>query len=92
AADLAVALALISSFKDITIDRSLIAFGELGLSGECRAVSTPELRIREAERLGFETVVLPRRSYDKLMQTKFKTGITLVPVKSLFDAVRILAK
>ena len=92
AADLAVALAIISSFKDIAIDRSLIAFGELGLSGECRAVSTPELRIREAERLGFETVVLPRRSYDKLMQTKFKTSVTLVPVKSLFDAVRILAK
>ena len=92
AADLAVALSLISSFKDIVIDRSLIAFGELGLSGECRAVSTPELRIREAERLGFETVVLPKRSYDKLMQTKFKTGIQLIPVKSLFDAVRILAK
>ncbi|MGM9647813.1 MAG: DNA repair protein RadA [Eubacteriales bacterium] len=92
AADLAVALSLISSFKDIVIDRSLIAFGELGLSGECRAVSTPELRIREAERLGFETVVLPKRSYDKLMQTKFKTGVKLIPVKSLFDAVRILAK
>ncbi len=92
AADLAVALALISSFKDIVIDRSLIAFGELGLSGEVRAVSTPELRIREAERLGFETVVLPRRSYDKLMQTKFQTGVRLIPVKSLFDALRILAK
>ncbi len=92
AADLAVALALISSFKDIPLDRSLIAFGELGLSGECRAVSTPELRIREAERLGFESVILPRRSYDKLMQTKFHTEIQLIPVKSLFDAIRILAK
>lgn len=92
AADLAVALSIISSFKDITIDRSLIAFGELGLSGECRAVSTPELRIREAERLGFETIVLPRRSYDRLMQTKFKSSAKLIPVKSLFDAVRILAK
>ncbi len=92
AADLAVALAVISSFKNIPLERSFIAFGELGLSGECRAVSTPELRIREAERLGFETVILPRRSYDKLMQTKFETSVRLVPVKSLFDAVRILAK
>lgn len=92
AADLAVALALISSFKDIPLSDSMIAFGELGLSGECRAVSAYELRLREAERLGFSTAMLPKRCYDQLMQTKFRTEMELIPVKSLYDAIRILAK
>lgn len=92
AADLAVALALISSFKDIPLPDNLIAFGELGLSGECRAVSAYELRLNEAERLGFERVLLPRRCYDQLKQTKFHCEMELFPVKSLFDILRILAK
>ncbi len=92
AADLAVALALLSSFKDIPLSDSLIAFGELGLSGECRSVSAYELRIRESERLGFESIVLPKRCYDQLLNTNFQTDMKLIPVKSLFDALRILAK
>lgn len=92
AADLAVALALISSFKDIPLSDSMIAFGELGLSGECRAVSAYELRIKEAQRLGFEIAMLPKRCYDQLKQTQFHTDMELIPVKSLYDAIRILAK
>ncbi|MGM9636567.1 MAG: DNA repair protein RadA [Eubacteriales bacterium] len=92
AADLAIALALISSFKDLPLPDDLIAFGELGLSGECRSVSSVDLRVAEAVKLGFCEIVLPKRNYEKLKDRKFPEGVHLRPVSSLYDAVRILAK
>ena len=66
ATDLAVALALISSITDIVIPDTLIAIGEIGLSGECRGISNVEQRVREAARLGFTEAVIPYRNAEKL--------------------------
>jgi DNA repair protein RadA/Sms len=60
AADLAVALAVASSFKDQPIDGRTVAIGEIGLSGELRSVNQIERRLNEAKRLGFHRIVLPR--------------------------------
>jgi DNA repair protein RadA/Sms len=61
AADLAVALALISALTDRPVPEDVAAFGEIGLSGEVRMVSQPEMRLREAGKLGFRRVLMPRR-------------------------------
>ena len=61
AADLAVAAAIISSVKNIPLSFNSIFFGEIGLSGEIRKVTQPELRIREASKLGFNKIYLPTK-------------------------------
>ena len=64
--DLAVALAIYSSFKGIPMNRKTLALGEVGLTGELRAIQNPEKMIREAARMGFTRVLLPKRNADKL--------------------------
>ena len=59
AIDLGIVLAIVSSFKNVTIPEDVIAFGEVGLSGEVRSVSMAESRIKEAGKLGFKTCILP---------------------------------
>ncbi len=83
AADLAVCLSLISGILDRVIPDDLIAFGEVGLSGECRSVPITEQRINEARRLGFNRIMLPARSLPKEGD-----GGELIGVKKLFDAIR----
>lgn len=89
AADMAVALALISSLTDRVVPDDLIVLGELGLSGECRAISGLEHRVREAMRLGFTRAVVPARNLEK---RKLDVDIELIPVKSIFEAIRVLNK
>ena len=60
AADLSVALALVSSLKDAVVREDILAFGEIGLAGEIRSVSHCEQRIKEAKRLGFKRVIIPK--------------------------------
>ncbi len=81
--DLAVAIAIISGVKDISI-KSTVLIGELGLSGEVRMVPHLEKRVKEAEKLGFDTIVIPP---SKITSTKAK----LIKVKSLRDAVKLLS-
>ena len=59
AIDLGICLAIASSMKDVVIPDKLMAFGEIGLSGEVRAVSMAGQRVQEAKKLGFDTVILP---------------------------------
>jgi len=66
AADLPVALALISGLKDKPMDEGVVAFGEIGLAGELRAVSGAEQRIAEAARLGFTRVIVPAHTLKSL--------------------------
>jgi len=87
AIDMAVALALISSITDRIVPDDLIAIGELGLAGECRAVSNLEQRLKEAARLGFTRAVIPYRNYEKL---KGDLGIELIPIHNVFEAIKIL--
>ncbi|MBQ7337214.1 MAG: DNA repair protein RadA [Clostridia bacterium] len=88
ASDAAVALALISSLTDRIIPDDLVAIGELGLAGECRAVSNLELRVKEAARLGFRRAIIPFRNIEK---RKFECeGITLIPIRTIFEALPVL--
>lgn len=88
--DLPLALALISGIKDIPVGDDVVAFGEIGLAGEIRAVTDAELRIREADRLGFRRIVLPEGNYKKLRELKLKTTAELIPVHSLYEALKVL--
>ena len=89
AADLAVALALISGITDKLLPDSLIAFGELGLAGEVRAVSQAEYRVKEAVRLGFTEILLPKRSLTRHL--KVPDGVRLIGVSSIYEALPLLA-
>lgn len=87
ASDLAVAMALISSLRDKIVPDDLIAIGELGLSGEVRAVSNLEQRVKEAARLGFTRAIVPHRNIEK---RKIDCDMQLVPVKTIFDTLKLL--
>ena len=84
AADLGLALAIASSFRDAPVDPELVAVGEVGLSGELRAVSQLERRVSEAARLGFKRVLVPAAG--PRVSAK---GIDVVQVASLRDAVKL---
>ena len=85
ALDLGIILAIVSSMKDHPISEKTIAFGEVGLSGEVRSVSMPLQRVREAQKLGFDTVILPDVCK---RQVKDIAGITLIGVRSVGDAIQ----
>ncbi len=87
AIDLGIVMAVISSFKNRPIEEHMIAFGEVGLSGEVRAVSQAAIRVSEAKKLGFETCVLPKVCLDKLPKTE---GIRLIGVQSVKDVMDII--
>lgn len=87
AVDLGIVLAVISSFRDQPIDEKTIAFGEVGLSGEVRAVSMAEQRTQEAKKLGFETVILPEVSRRQAERVK---GIRIVGVQNVRDAMKAI--
>ena len=86
AADLAVALALVSGLKDIPIYENLVAFGEIGLSGELRSVPRAQARVTEAARMGFTKCILPAACLKQI--TSCPDTIQLIGVKRLRDAVR----
>lgn len=87
ASDLAVAIAVASNLWDKPFNSKSIAVGEVGLGGEVRSVSRIEERIREAEKLGFEEIVLPKSNLTG-REKKFK--IRLTPVSSLQEALERL--
>ena len=88
AVDLGIVMALISSYKDVIIDEKTIVFGEVGLSGEVRAVSMAKQRVLEARKLGFDTVILPevcRKSVGDV------DGIAIKGVRTVRDLVYLMA-
>ncbi len=85
ALDLGIVLAIASSFKDVPIDEHLIAFGEVGLSGEVRSVSMAELRVKEAKRLGFTSVILPEVCKKQIKNVE---GIELIGVRNVRSAIQ----
>ncbi len=86
AIDLGIVLAIISSYRDQPIPDSVIAFGEVGLSGEIRAVSMAQQRVQEAKKLGFQTVILPKVSLKAVDKIK---GIRLLGVQSLKEIMSL---
>jgi DNA repair protein RadA/Sms len=92
AADLAVAAALLSTEAEADVDAKTCFFGEIGLTGEIRAVSFPEARLREAEKLGFETFVIPHsnrkhlQELDASLKSKIKWMKDVRDLATLLDA------
>lgn len=91
ASDAGMALAMISSLRDIPVPDDVLCIGELGLSGEVRAVSRIEQRVREGERLGFKKIAVPARNLGKT-ELRVADGTTLVPIKTVFDLLPLLKK
>ena len=85
--DLAVALALISSIKDVPVNANVLAMGELGLAGECRSISDIQKRISESYRLGFDVIAIPQKT-DKT-KLKIPKGVSLVDIRSIYDALTL---
>lgn len=90
ASDLSVALALVSSLKDVVVDEQTLAFGEIGLGGEIRGVKNCEHRIKEAERLGFTKCIIPASNLKGLKN--FKTNIEVIGVKYVRQAFEAAVK
>lgn len=89
AADLSVAMALVSSLRDKVLNENTLAFGEIGLAGEIRAVNNCEQRINEAGRLGFTKCIIPFHNY-KSLSKETRISMDIVPVRTIrtaFDAI-----
>jgi DNA repair protein RadA/Sms len=87
ACDLAAAAAIWSSFEDRALPLHWVWIGEVGLTGEMRRVSFPEIRVEEAKKLGFKTVVVPRSSLERCSKV---AGIEVVPISKIEELPRIL--
>jgi len=86
AVDLGIIAALASSFKEVAIDPDTIVFGEVGLSGEVRAVTSAEVRVKEAAKLGFKRCILPERNASQLAPG----SIEIVGVSTVKNAVEAI--
>ncbi len=87
AMDLAIVMALVSSYKEKPLEEGVMVFGEIGLSGEVRAVSMSSQRVTEAAKLGFGKCILPKVC---LKNIDVPEGMQCVGVETVYDAVRLL--
>lgn len=90
AADLGIVMAIASSYKNRPVPEDAIVFGEVGLSGEVRAVTMPEQRVAEARKLGFKTCIIPEVSLRALGTSDEKLGIRVVGVRSVNQVIDML--
>ena len=88
-ADLAAALAIYSSFKNITARKRTLAMGEIGLTGDLRSVQNAEKIIKEAAQLGYEQVILPKRNAQKVGGSL--DGCRVIGVKNIQEAIRVFS-
>lgn len=87
AADLGIVMAIVSSYKNKPVSEDMIVFGEVGLSGEIRAVTMPEQRVAEAKKLGFHTCIIPEVSCKAVGEV---SGMEVIGVKSVNQAIHFL--
>ena len=87
ASDLGIVMAIASSYKNKPVAEDTIVFGEVGLSGEVRAVTMPEQRVAEAKKLGFKTCIVPEVSLKTIGEVE---GIEIIGVKSVNQAMNLL--
>ena len=85
--DLAVVIAIVSSFRNRAADKDMAAFGEVGLSGEIRAVSMCERRVLEAQKLGFTKAIVPRANHRSLKDIQ---GMEIIEASTLDDVMGII--
>ena len=88
AIDLGLALSIASSFRDVPIPMGIVAVGEVGLTGEVRAVTRLDQRIQEAKKLGFTKMVAPLGNVERMKDSV--SGIELVGVRTLDEAIRLV--
>ena len=88
AIDLGIILAIVSSYRELAISDKTICFGEVGLSGEVRAVNMAKQRVQEAKKLGFETCILPKVSLTDEVRTD---GIRLIGVSNVREAISCIS-
>ena len=86
--DLAVALALASSYKNEAVAGDVCAFGEIGLTGEIRPVTQAEKRVDTAIKLGYKKILLPARNAEHL--EKYANKIEIIPIKHIYQAINYL--
>ncbi len=87
ASDLGIVMALVSSFKNRVIPEDTIIFGEVGLAGEIRAVSQPQIRVNEAIKLGFKNCIMPQVSLKNVRQTD---KINVIGIRNVGEAIKLL--
>ena len=87
ALDLGIVLASASSYKNVSIPLDIIAIGEVSLTGEVRSVNMIEKRIKEAEKLGFKTCIIPEHNKKQL---KGIYTANIIGVKNIYEAMRYL--
>ena len=85
AVDLAVLLAIASSFREQPINRKTLVLGEVGLAGEIRLISQIEARLKEAEKIGFENALVP---WESLKRKNISTSMKLVGIKDIREALQ----
>ena len=94
AVDLGMVMAIVSSFKNRPVDPGTVVFGEVGLSGEVRAVSLSEQRLQEAVKLGFTTCVMPQANADMMKETdkllKNQKKIKVIGVSNVQEAIELI--
>jgi DNA repair protein RadA/Sms len=88
AIDLGISTALASSFLNKPIEPDIVMFGEVGLAGEIRGVSQAELRLKEAEKLGFKKCVLPKINLERVK--RLDSAISLIGVSSIEKVIDVL--
>ena len=86
AVDLGIALVIASNFKNVSLPKDLVAIGEIGLTGEIRSVNSLEKRIKEADKMGFKTCIVPESARKSL---KYKGNINVIGVKEIREALNV---
>jgi DNA repair protein RadA/Sms len=86
--DLAIVCALLSSYEDVALPQHICFAGEIGLSGEIRAINRVEQRVAEAEKLGFEKIIISK--YNSKALTKLKSGIEVIALGKVEEVYQYL--
>ncbi len=89
ACDLSVCMAIVSALSDKPVPGDMVAFGEVGLGGEVRSVSNVDYRVKEAQRMGFKQIILPKQNLDKLISENYE-DVELLGVTNIAGAIALL--
>lgn len=87
ALDLGIVMSIVSSFKNRAVDDKMLVFGEVGLSGEVRAVTMASQRVQEAKKLGYDTVVMPKVNLESMEPAH---GIKVIGVGGIGEAIELI--
>jgi len=90
ACDLGVVAAIASSFRNVPVDINTVVIGEVGLTGEVRAVNQVDKRVMEAMRIGFKNCIVPARNFKMIKQMKDLKYINIKYVENVHEALSIL--